>query len=135
MGALRDEWSVTWRLFWYAAVFAAIVLAVITLVYFLQPQWLGLERRAVTHSHQYIEGRRANIIKLCQEYDENESDIAKYEAGNKTNQYDKVLQGLNTQQDSLKSRIKQECKTLPKSEVPQEARKFLRQDRNLKVRE
>ena len=121
---MKEDAEFSVRFVWYAflgfVVFAAIGFG----VYALEPTWLGLERQNFVNSHQYIEGKRTLLLKLASEYDENSTEIARYQAKD-SEKYKEVIQGLNNQQESLYSRIKEESQLLPDKEVPDEVKKII----------
>ncbi len=75
---------------------------------FVQPYFLLQERKNVTHSHQYIEGKKALVRQLNQEYADNQAQISRLTLANKDGKLDSVIAGMENQQIMLKIRIRDE---------------------------
>lgn len=117
---IRDTISILW----FSAVAFAICAGIGFGIYYLQPAWLGLERQAFVASHQYIEGKRAMLLKLASEYDDNAVEAERLRAADPV-KYKDTLRGMRNQQDSLLARIRGEASLLRYNEVPEPVRRLL----------
>jgi hypothetical protein len=121
---MKEDAEVSVRMVWYSALLFAIFVAIGFGVYALQPTWLGFERANVTNSHQYIEGKRTALLQLANEYEQNQTEIARFEAANNP-KHKEVLQGMRNQQESLLARMKQDSSQIPEKEVPDAVKKLI----------
>ena len=119
----REDKEVSKRFVWYSLLGFAVVIGMITTVYFLQPTWLGLERKAYKASHQYIEAKQSLLMKLASEHDKLEAEIRKYEASSVDTS--RIVDGLKGQQKGLVERIREEAQRIPQKEIPPSVRRFL----------
>lgn len=113
--SLLGRISIFW---WILAVL--LVAGTITFFGWLRPMWLGQERNAFTHSHQYIESKKAEIITNMEKYDELTADIAKYKASG----HEDIAEGLKAQQKSLATKIRNALLLVPEDAWPEGSRRF-----------
>lgn len=113
----------------------ALVVKIVLTVVFLGVSWigyefypdiLGMKRKAVVNSHQYIEASRSKLSKLASEYRAAEVDIQTYKAAD--GDYDKIVEGLVAQKTALKDQIKTEAIKIPEEELPQQVIKILEEE-------
>lgn len=117
-----DEYSeASAAVIWFWAIGIALVLATIIIVGVTRPMTLGFERKAATHSHQYIEAHRESAVRKMAEYHTIEVELAKYKAaGGDRN----VIEGLELQKTALKVEIVTALSKIPKDEHPEGAEMF-----------
>ena len=116
-----DVFFVRKFLFW-AILVGAVSVSATYVHYWLQPTWLGYERKAFVESHQYVEARKTEILTNMEKYDELTVDIAKYEQAPGDNS--QIIAGLKAQQRSLAAKIRAALANLPKDAWPAGAERF-----------
>jgi len=121
----REDAAVTLRIIWYGAIAIGVAVLIAFIGWRLYPTQLAYEREAAQSSHQYVDAKKTMLLKLAEEYDAAETDIARYRAADPV-KFKDVIKGLETQQESLSTRIRAEAKMIPHHEVPESVRKHLR---------
>jgi hypothetical protein len=123
---MKNDAVASSRLIWYSVLGLALVLGASFLFWrFYYPTQLGLERDAIQQSHQYVDAKKSLLLKLAEDYEASETDIAKYNANDPV-KYKDVVKGMETQQAVLLARIRSEAKMIPAEQVPESLRKYLR---------
>jgi len=106
-----------------AVVLALCVVIFTIIILAFKPVFLGFERKAFKQSHQYVEGHETALLMWVDEYNENETEIAKYEAAE--GDFSQVIAGLESQQTSQLARIHTEAAKMPSGTVPESVETFL----------
>lgn len=123
---MKDDAVATTRFLWYGSLFVAFVMLVSFLGWkYYYPVQLDNERNAIQHSHQYTDAKRSMLLKLAEDYEVSDADIAKYRASD-PERFKDVVKGMETQQEVLLARIRSEAKMIPADQVPDSVRKYLR---------
>ncbi len=108
----------------YVWVGIGIVVMATTLIMYIKPVWLGMEREAFVESHQYVESHKDKLMASIEEYDELEMEIAKYEQADGDNE--KIIEGMRQMQWSLSTRIRNSLSKIPKEHHPSNTERFNR---------
>ena len=122
---MRDDAVATVRTVWYSALAIAILVGATFVGWQLWPTQMRVEREVMKNSHQYNEAKRSMLLRLAEDYEQGETDIAKYRAA-KDPKFVDVIKGLENQQEATLKRIREEAKLLSANEVPESVRKYLR---------
>ena len=107
---MSDEYSAYKVIRWtvIAGVCTALLIAVpTTLLGYMGPTWMHIQRDTVKQSHQYVEGKESMLLQLMQKYDETSVDILIYQ------DHPKIQAGMKGQQRSLLTQIHTEASRLP----------------------
>ena len=121
----REDAAATLRIVWYGAIAIGVAVLIAFIGWRLYPTQLAYVREAVQNSHQYVDAKKSMLLKLAEEYDAAEADIAKYRAADPV-KFKDVIKGLEAQQEILSARIRSEAKMIALHEVPDSVRKHLR---------
>jgi hypothetical protein len=122
---MKDDAVATMRIVWYGALALVFAVAITFVGWKLWPTQMAVERDAMQQSHQYTDAKRSMLLKMAEEYEQGETDIAKYRASDAV-KFKDVIKGMETQQEALLARIRNEAKMIPASQVPDSVRKYLR---------
>lgn len=113
------------RFVWYGALAIGFVVVLTIVGWKMWPTQMAVERDVMQQSHQYTDAKRSMLLKLAEEYEATETDIAKYRANDPV-KFKDVVTGMESQQQALLDRIRNEAKMLPPNQVPDSIRKYLR---------
>ncbi len=121
---MRDDAIATMRIFWYGVLAVLFVLGVIVIGWKMWPTQMAVERDVMQQSHQYTDAKKLMLLKMVEEYETGEADIARYRASDPV-KFKDVIKGMEAQQESILVRMRAEAKMIPLSQVPDSVHKYV----------
>lgn len=121
---MKTDAVATVRIVWYSVLALALLVGATVVGWQLWPTQMRVEREVMKNSHQYNEAKRSLLLRLVEDYEQGETEIAKYRAANKP-EFKDVIKGLENQQEATLKRIREEAKLVNPNEVPDSVRKYL----------
>lgn len=122
---MKDDAITTVRIVWYSALAIAIGIAITLVGWKMWPARMAVEREVMQESFQYNDAKRSLLLKMAEEYEAAETDIAKYRASDPV-KFKDVIKGMESQQEAMLARMRSEAKMIPAHQVPDSVRKYLR---------